>query len=290
MPDKRYPNYVPRIVSDNWLVDTEYHIPVDTAKLPPGFIFTKGMLYQDAVDATKQGGGMSDPLPQLKEVTTPTWWVSTNPLLPVPPWNGFVLVDLKEGSEFMLWAVFAHNTIASAKLKPSVSFETEEDWSFPAVCAAKGLLDLTNIIAAGNLTGTISNIYFQDETRTKCKVKVSQWWTTTPWKASQLKSGLDVTGEARDIYYSYPNGANLRRSCLHETIITPSLSIASINGQTAAVSVPLREFPATRLTTWQPDQRNRINEVGGRYFRERKIYYPPYDPLDKRKLPRNLSS
>jgi hypothetical protein len=284
--DKRYPNYLWRRVSDNWLVDGEYHIIVDMEKLSPGFVFTKGMSYDQCIDASLTGGGMDNPLPQLlSTAAAPEGWPAGI------PWNGFILIDIKEASEFASWAVFAANNPAANGLAPSVEYWDETLWTWPAVLSGKGLLDITNVVDSGNLTGTVSGFYLRPETRANCKTRIRQWWTTTPWVYGEnLRLPIDVTAAADEVFANYPNGASFRHVCLHDHVQSPSLVINTVNGQGAPFTVPQRDFPATIPKTWIPEKRNNIKETGGRFFREERKIFIPFDPLDKRTLPRITSS
>ena len=256
--EPRRPNYLFRRVFDAWVQDGEYWVWVDMSKVGPGFPFTKGMTYAQCIDSSIQDGGMSNPLPQLANETAPDWWLST-----FPPWAGYVLVDFKEGNEFGQWAVFAPNVKASAKLAPSVIFDDEEEWLWPAVMKGKGLLPVTiTAITNSDLVSVTPQFYTQPETRAKCRVIVRQWWTVDPWTAKTLPLRQDVYAAAKPVRLGYP-GQQITIRCLHEkvsTIAYPAAGIQSI------------EYPATDYTTWRPDTTNKIREIGGRYFREEREY------------------
>lgn len=269
--EKRIPNYLQRVVSDNWVLDNEWWVPVDTSKLPPGFFFRKGMQYRDCVDASNTGGGCSDPLPILKSLTAPDWWPTD-----APPWDGFVITDIKPGTDTMQWLVFAANIKASAKLKPSVTYWTEDEWLWPAVLAGKGQLPVQIFpITGSNLVSVLPNVYLQPETRARCSVKVEQFWTVNPWTKKTLKTRPDVYAAATDVVIGYP-GYQRTIKCLHQAVELPSYNTGSIRSI---------KYPATTVTTWTIDIVNTIREVGGRFFLERRTYYPPYDPLDRKHLP-----
>jgi hypothetical protein len=277
MPEEREPprkaNFLFRVVSDNWGQDGEYWVPVDMSKLGPGFPFMKGMTYAACLEASN--GGMSNPLPELALPATPPWWPAT-----APPWAGYVLVDMKQASEFMQYLVFGANIQASKTLQPSVTYETEDDWLWPAVLRGKGRLPLQIYnITGSNLVSVVPNVYLQPETRARVKVIVRQWWTTNDW-SGVLKRPLDVYAAAREIRIGYP-GDNRVIRCLHEKVETPSYNTGNIK---------TIEYPATKPTSWISDLVNKINKVNGRYFREEREYRVPFDPLDKHTVPRAVGS